>query len=261
MNKLLRALIFCMLLSLSYSSLFAKETIRLTNGEWLPYMSATLKHKGVASRIVTEAFAIEGIDVEYTFFPWKRAYSLVNTGEFDGSLAWAKKKVREKEVLYSKEGVILGKTMFFYKKSLDLPWQAKKQNYEDLKGFTIGTLIGYKYLDVFDTAVKNKTVNEQKVSTLEINFKKLLNNRIDLLISNKDVAYNVLNQSFSKKEISSLSAVEYNPNTTEYYLILSKKHKKNERLMKLFNSGLEKLKKSGKYDQYYKESRAGEYIN
>ena len=169
MNKLLSVLIFLVLFSLS--SLFAKETIRLTNGEWLPYMSATLKHKGVASRIVTEAFALEGIDVEYTFFPWKRAYALVNNGEFDGSLAWASKKEREKEVYYSKEGVILGQTMFFYKNDLELSWQTKKQNYENLKGFTIGTLIGYKYLDVFDDAVKNNIVNEQKVSTLEINFK------------------------------------------------------------------------------------------
>ena len=257
MNKLLSILIFL----LFTSSLFAKETIRLTNGEWLPYMSSTLKYKGVASRIVTEAFALEGIDVEYTFFPWKRAYSLVSSGEFDGSLSWANTKEREKEVYYSKEGVILGQTMFFYKNDLKLSWQVKKQHYGDLKGLTIGTIIGYKYLESFDAAVKNKIVNEQKVSTLEINFKKLLNNRIDLLISNKDVAYNVLNQSFSKKEISSLSSIEYNPNQTVYYLILSKKHKKNERLMKLFNAGLKKLKESGKYDQYYKESRAGDYIN
>ena len=260
MNKSLISLSFFMLFSLS-CSLFAKETIRLTNGEWLPYMSATLKHKGVASRIVSEAFALEGIDVEYTFFPWKRAYALVTNGEFDGSLAWASKKEREKEVYYSKEGVILGQTMFFYKNDLELSWHVKKQNYENLKGLTIGTLIGYKYLDVFDIAVKNKIVNEQKVSTLEINFKKLLNNRIDLLISNNDVAYNVLNQSFSKKEIATLSSIEYNPEMTVYYLILSKKHKKNVRLMKLFNSGLKKLKESGKYDQYYKESRAGDYIN
>ena len=91
---------------------------------------------------------------------------------------------------------------------------------------------------IFLGKLRNKIVNEQKVSTLEINFKKLLNNRIDLLISNKDVAYNVLNQSFNKKEIASLSSIEYNPKMTKYYLILSKKHKKNERLMKLFNAGL-----------------------
>ena len=85
MNKLLSILIFLVLFSVS--SLFAKETIRLTNGEWLPYMSANLKYNGVASRIVTEAFALEGIEVVYSFFPWKRAYALVSNGDFDGSLA------------------------------------------------------------------------------------------------------------------------------------------------------------------------------
>ena len=37
---------------------------------------------------------------------------------------------REKEVYYSKEGVILGQTMFFYKNDLDFSWQVKKQNSE-----------------------------------------------------------------------------------------------------------------------------------
>ena len=44
------------------------------------------------------------------------------------------------------------------------------------------------------------------------------------------------------------------------YLILSKKVEQNERMLKLFNAGLRKLQDSGKYDQYFEESRSGQYL-
>ena len=34
------------------------KTIRLTNGEWQPYLSKDVPHYGFASHIVTEAFAL-----------------------------------------------------------------------------------------------------------------------------------------------------------------------------------------------------------
>ena len=47
-----------------------QDTIRLTNGEWQPYLSQDVAHHGFASHVVTEAFAQVGVDVEFGFFPW-----------------------------------------------------------------------------------------------------------------------------------------------------------------------------------------------
>ncbi len=44
-----------------------------------------------------------------------------------------------------------------------------------------------------------------------------------------------------------------------YHLLLSKKLEGNEQLMKSFNQGLKRLKKSGKVEQYFAESQRGEY--
>jgi len=52
---------------------WAGEAIRLTTGEFVPFTSKSLKYNGVISRIVTEAFALEGGEVEYGWYPWKRA--------------------------------------------------------------------------------------------------------------------------------------------------------------------------------------------
>ena len=51
----------------------AKKTITITNGEWDPLFSKNLKHYGVTSHIVTEAFALEGYKVKYSFYPWTGA--------------------------------------------------------------------------------------------------------------------------------------------------------------------------------------------
>ena len=63
---------------------FADETIRLANGEWAPYFSTKLKYYGIGSRIVAEAFHLEGIKVEYGFFPWKRAFEIAKEGKWPG---------------------------------------------------------------------------------------------------------------------------------------------------------------------------------
>ncbi len=53
---------------------FAEETIRLASGEWEPYQSQHLKYNGVASRIVSEAFAMS--EAECMFSRYLRGYPL-----------------------------------------------------------------------------------------------------------------------------------------------------------------------------------------
>ena len=70
MKKLL-TLIWPAIFFISLStSIAASEKIRLTTGEWLPYLSEGLKHNGVGAHIVKKAFSLEGIEVEIRFFPW-----------------------------------------------------------------------------------------------------------------------------------------------------------------------------------------------
>ncbi len=54
--------------------LSAETSIRITNGEWEPFMSEYSAHYGINSHVVSESFRLEGINVVWKFFPWKRAY-------------------------------------------------------------------------------------------------------------------------------------------------------------------------------------------
>ncbi len=247
-------LIVLFFLSISLN-LYAQEAIRLTNGEWPPYLSKDLKHYGVASRIVTEAFALEGIKVEYGFFPWERALELAKQGDWDGSLVWFHTPEREKHFYYS-DPVIYSTHVFFHLKSYKFDWNT----IEGLQGVTIGGSLGSYHENLFRKAEKSGKIRVEWVSRDEISFRKLLKGRIDIFSDDIDVGYLMLRKNFTPEEVQ---LVTYHPKPVlegSGHLLLSKKVEKNRHLIVVFNKGLKRLRKSGKLDQYLAESRRGEYI-
>jgi len=246
-------LAFYLFLSLSTLAL-GQETIRLTTAEFSPFTSKNLKYNGVVNRIVAEAFALEGVKVEFSWFPWKRAYRAANEEGWDGSSYWYKTPEREKDFLFS--DVLINSTYaFFHLKDVPFHWNSL----EDLQGIPIGGTIGYFYKEMFAPLEEAGKLDVQWVPKDEHNLKKLFKKRINIFPSNIDAAFDLMQTHFTPKEIKSFT---YHPKPLRQspaYLILSKKINGNERMLKLFNKGLKRLKASGKYDQFFAESRRGEY--
>ena len=239
--------------SVSFSAL-AEETIRLTNGEWKPYQSKTLKYYGVASRIVTEAFALEGVKVEYKFRPWKRAFIEAKLGKFDGSLIWAKVAQREKNFYFS-DVVIIGRSTFFHLKSYPFNWET----FDDLQGLEVGGTLGYSY--AFDEGEWKGKFKISRVPKDEQNFAKLLRKRIQIVPVDLNVGYLILHEQFKPEEVQLITHHPKAYFSSSYHLILSKKVKRNKLLIKKFNKGLIRLRESGKYDQFITESLGGDISN
>lgn len=228
------------------------NSIRLSSGEWPPYTSENLPHSGLASRIVTEAFALKGITVEYGYFPWARSLKLAQDGEWDGSLIWHKSPDREQDFYFS-EPVVTGQNVFFHLKSHNFDWKEMK----DLAGQHIGATIDYDYGEAFAQAEKAGQITVERVSSDEQNFRKLLAGRIDIFPLDLDVGLAMLRQNFTPEEVAQIT---YHPLPIESYpysLILSKKVPRNAELIVLFNAGLKELIDSGKMQQFIDESRQG----
>ncbi len=252
MFRLLIAFFFSLL---AFSSFGYEKSITLTAGNYPPYQSPNLKHYGVVSRIVSEAFALEGVEVTYKFLPWKRAYKYILEGKLDG-VGYATKKSSRLEHFYFSEPVFEKKRAFFHLKSTQFDWN----NIEDLQGLKIGALLGYSYSDEFDEADAIGLITTQRVNTHQQNMTKLAHgNRIDIALSTIDQGYYALQQVYPED----IELVTYHPKmlqTAGMHLMLSKKVDKNKELVEVFNRGLKKLKQSGKYDQYFMESQRGDYI-
>lgn len=249
MNRLWQrlALLLCLC---GAPSLWAQESIRLTNGEWEPYHSAALPHFGVGTRVVTEAFALVGISVEYGFFPWSRAFSLARDGEWDGTMPWGL-SAEEAQHFYQSDVVFEGSWVFFHRKDYPFDWQTMA----DLKGIPLGATLEYEYGDLFHQAVQSGTIDPQWIPQDEQNFEKLLVGRIDLFPQDINVGYAQIRKNFPREAWGRFTHHPKAFNHKQYRLILSRQHQRNARMIALFNQGLGRLKASGKYDQYFAPPR------
>ena len=248
------SIVIALITSLFSINTFA-ETLKLTNGEWPPFLSKDLNHYGVASHIVEEAFKNKGDDVKYGFFPWKRAFSNAKDGDdWVGSVIWSHSEEREADFLYSAP-VIISKQVFFYRKDLEFDWNT----YDDLGNYKIGAAIGYFYGEEFQQAESSGLITVERTSIESSNFKKLAASRIDVVIAERDTGYEIMKQVLTAEQIESLDISQKEVASFTNHLVISKKIENGEVLLSTFNKGLKKLIKSGKVEQYLMESRSGLY--
>lgn len=253
MKKIILLVTFlCCSLSFNIS---AREKIRLTTGEWAPYISENLKNKGLFSQITIEAFANQGVDVELGFYPWQRVFQLSKNGEWDGTLAYAKTLERQKYYNYS-DPVYTGKYVLFHLKNHPIKWQ----KYSDLKSITIAATRGFGGMgQEFIEAEEKKVIKVDRLASDDQSFNMLLLNRVQAVASDAEVGYVLINKLFGPEKAKLFTHSDHLIQTAKYHLVLSKNSKNNEYFMKKFNLGLNALKKSGRYAQIvneFNESRA-----
>lgn len=232
----------CLLLSMLLSMhARAGEVITLASGEWLPYISEKSAHHGPISRIVTEAFALEGIEVKYVFRPWSRAYVEAAADSANGTIVWsaAKRDTTRRRDFYFSDVVFEGKSVLFHLKTFR--WDGKS-----LAGMRVGGTAGYEYSFDKDPRIK---IDRAAVSD-ELNFRKLLAGRFDLFPASLDVGRHIMRTELSPEQAGLITWDPKAYNVTEYHLLLNKKNPANSRYLALFNQGLKKLKDSGKYAAY-----------
>ena len=243
MPKFKFALFVFLLVTLMQSSSLAQDTIRITNGEWPPYQSKDLKYHGLASRIVKEAFLLEGVKVEYGFFPWTRAKKLVEVGKWNASMIWSKSPEREKDFDFS-DPVVNSDSVFFHLKSYKFDWNS----FADIAGIPVGATKDYNYGEGFAQAEKSKLIQVRRLPKDELNYKRMLDGKIKLFPNDANVGYDMLQKKFKKKA----HLFTHHPKplfSATMHMILSKKIEDNKRFVKLFNQGLKKLKQSRRYHE------------
>ena len=230
------------------------DTIRLTNGEWQPFLAKEIPHQGFASHIVTEAFALVGVEVEYGFFPWARSYKLAEDGKWDGAAIWWDTEER-REIFYFTEPVAPSTTALFHLTSTEFDWDT----YEDLSDVRIGATLEYSYGKDFDAAEAAGTIKTNRAPDDETGLRKLLKGRIELFPGEVMVTYAQIRDIFPEEQAALFTHHQKPVNDQPMYLMLSKKVPGNEEMRDRFNEGLRQLKESGRYDQIIADALAGEY--
>ena len=220
------------------------DSIRLANGEWPPYYSQSLEGYGVGSRIVTEAFALSGIRVDYEFYPWKRALALARSGTLDGVVGFDRNPERDRDFYFS-DVVWTSRWVFFHLKTRVFSWDSLG----DLRGLPVGGTLGYMYTQDFLDAERAKTITVFRAPSDYLGFKMLLGGNVFVFPQLREVGWYQLRTTFPAEDAARVTAHSRPLGMHEDYLLLSRKRPDAERLMLLFNEGLRALKASGRLDE------------
>ncbi|MCX4029479.1 transporter substrate-binding domain-containing protein [Endozoicomonas sp. SM1973] len=242
------------LLSVKALSVFAAEPITLATGEYPPYNSVTFQHYGLMPKIITEAFATVGYQVNFVFLPWSKAYYLSKIGNVDGTAQWFNSEERKIDHIYS-HPILSEKVVWFYLREYQFDWKTL----DDLTGIRICALRGFTYTHEFHRAIRAGNLHVSFVNYIDQCFKMILAGRTDITLENIEVAYYKLRSLF-KPELVSQFVYHQKPFQVSYnHLLISKKTLDAQKIINDFNRGLKQLKTSGKINQILKNSRMGLY--
>ncbi len=219
------------------------ETITMAIGEWAPYTSKTDPNGKLAEVLVQEIYKRVGIEVEFTYYPWKRSFELTKSGKFAATFPWLQIEERKPMFIFPKESLYQQKEVFFHLKDLDFKWETD----EDLKQYRIGGVLGYAHVKLLE----DKGLTLDIITSDEQNFKKLLARRIDLFSSSFIVGYTLINKLF---EPSRAALFTNNPKPLtkdDMFLLISRDIPNGQELADQFDKGIKELKASGEYDKIF----------
>jgi polar amino acid transport system substrate-binding protein len=173
-----------MLLCLVLSGQSYCRTIRLATLEYPPYeFQGAEDASGIAVELIKEAFT--RIDQPYTiqFLPWGRAIREVRNGRIDGIFTIYKTPEREQFMSYSDEVLINQSISLFALKSNKIHYSGRINS---LAAYRIGVMRKVSYGAQIDEALNNGVFENIVTTDTGIkNFKLLLADRVDLVISNR----------------------------------------------------------------------------
>lgn len=215
--------------------------LRITNGEWPPYLGSDEPGHGIASRIVTRAFERAGYEVAYEFHPWARSLYLARKGQRDGTAVWLPSEKRREEFFISRP-VIVTEYVFFHRVDMPFDWQTVA----DLADYRIGLTRDYDYGQVIDRVKTRGIAHTEIVSSDELNFRKLMAGRIDLFPLDRVVGQRMADDLFGADEAGSLTWHPHPVRKDRLHLLLSRKVAGNAERMEAFNRELKAMRREGK---------------
>lgn len=189
---------------------------------------------GYDIELIQAAFLSQGLTTEFGFFPWKRAYLLVKTGEYDALCSCSWLPEREQDFWYSQEMGRVAKGVF----SLD---DQDFKSIEDMRGKSVGVVSGYNLEDELKAAgvfAIHSVVSDDLLLNL------LIYRRVEAIYSYENTI-----RSLIKKRENRVRIQFHELESAPYYLCVTRAGKDAQTMLKKFNLGLQELRDKGRYDQ------------
>jgi len=236
------------------SALIAAEgdltSLVIVTGNYPPAINNAENDKGYISRLVSDAFALEGIKVEFVFVPWARGLRMTRLGSEACIMYYAKTPERMKSFTFSAP-LFEEEWLFFHLKSTPVKWQ----KLTDLSRYIIGATLSYSYSEEFHKLADEQALNVHWVARDKQNWQMLMAGRVDIFPSAK-IGWYQLRQLYSETSIKQITTHPKPLKTQLNYLLFSKEHPQAEYFRNKFNQGFAKLKKLRPLSYYIPDSES-----
>jgi len=253
MKTLITLLLFLLLIPFNATS--ADRDVIISTGEWAPWTGRELPNNGFINHVVKEAFAREGYEVRFEYYPWPRSNDLIKHGNVDASSYWYKNEDREDFAIFS-DAISTEDVVFFHLKGkTPQEWH----NLEDLRSYRIGAVKGITYVDELWEKGRAGTLRLFPSNTHKDNFNKLIRDRIDIFPSARRMGLEILTTNFPPQEQAVISHTSQKLSSHDGFLVFPKNASRSEELRKAFNTGLRKLREDGTYAKYLQAMDEGFY--
>jgi polar amino acid transport system substrate-binding protein len=242
MKKLLTVLF--VLLSLMIFGNTNSTALELVTLQYPPYeYLQNGEVKGVAVDIVREVFKRIKRPITITLYSWDQSLAMIQKGESDAIFTIFKTPEREAYADYSHEVLMTQFVSLFIKSDSNIVFDG---DVSKLRNCTFGVVHKISYGSIFDQAVKNGVIRNIETSeTGEENMKKLLQGHVDILVSNRYGALDIVKKMNNVDQVKELKpAIQSVPS----YIAFSKKRGLTS-LRDEYDMILRKIKDDGIYER------------
>lgn len=238
--------VLILLTGISYAAvdLTSNQPTRIVCDIWPPYQ---MRDKdgvtGFSTEMVQAVFKRLDVSIaEINDYPWKRALAILEHNKADVLFSANYTKDRSIFARYPDEVLFEAPWMIWTRNN------KKIKTLDDLKGKTIGVVIGYSYTREFWTFIETYCKIE-KVSTDEINFKKLEIGRLDAIVAE----YGNASYLIRKLELKGITPHKNIVIKKDGLYVVFNKSSVDEAFVKNFSSELKKYKQSPEYKALQKK--------
>jgi polar amino acid transport system substrate-binding protein len=195
-------LVFCIFITAT--QVYAQQNnLVIATLEYPPFIySDENQVKGPIVDKVKDIFGKLGVNVTIKIFPIARGLLMVKNGKVDAYFSLKRTPRREKDLLFTKEPLIKQPFVFFVKKGSKIKWAG---DIRDIRKYRFGVVSKTSYGLIFDGYVKDGLIsNIDEAQSFELNIKKLIAGRIDLVINSYDVGNYLIKKLDAEDEVIAL---------------------------------------------------------
>jgi polar amino acid transport system substrate-binding protein len=181
------SLVVCLMGMMAPVTAYA-ETITLVADEWCPYNCEPGSDRpGFMVEIARAAFARHGIDVDYVTVPWTRAIEDTRQNKYTGIIGAYYGDAEDFVYPARPQGRTV---MTFYVRDGNV-W--RYDGIDSLAGISLGTIADYSYSTALDEYIEKNKTDPHRIqviagdNAMDVNIRKLVNDRIGAMIEDKQV--------------------------------------------------------------------------